>query len=674
MREISATVENQALSITDRAPVHVAGTVGAYRLKLTFDDEWGGLAAKIVTFRSKAAVRTVLYDSEDGVNIPWEALAAPGKLLIGVIGTTTDGSTVLTTASKNDENVLEILPATTVETNISTLPPEPSPSVAAQLQAQIGDLSDLSTTAKDNLVAAINEVFASSGGTDDFNELSNRPKYAGVTMTGETNIPAVPTVDAAMSSTSTNPVQNKVINSALGGKQDVLSATQLNAVNSGITATDVSKLSGIAAGAEVNVQSDWNETDTDSDAYIKNKPTIPATQIQSDWTQNDNTKLDYIKNKPSLATVATSGSYADLSNTPTIPTVNDATLTVTQNGTSAGTFTANSSTDTTIALTDTTYSDFIGTDGTAAGVAGLVPAPATTDAGKFLKADGTWDNAGGGTLYSTVGNNTDGAMTQKATTEMIYTYNSSLDQPDGNIRIGHGADMSSGVKASSGSGIVLGRNAYGSGYRSISIGGGDNPNEGASATSDHAIAIGNKAQASGSGSVVLGQAAQGTHIGAVALGQNAISKGNYSICLGTGANTGLGASGNIVVGRSASATMTYGIALGWEAKSNATDAIAIGAKVTNSEGGTVKFESSDTSYGYNGTGRYLIRGIHDGQDLHDAATLAQGNTLSTSAPTTSTVGVLGQLYTDTTNMHTYQLTAIDTTDPSNPVYTWTQRW
>lgn len=51
-----------------------------------------------------------------------------------------------------------------------------------------------------------------------------------------------------------------------------------------------------------------------------------------------------------------------------------------------------------------------------------------------------------------------------------------------------------------------------------------------------------------------------------------------------------------------------------------------------------------------------------------------GNTLSDAAPTTSTAGVLGQLYTDTTNMHTYQCTAVDTTDPDNPVYTWTQRW
>ena len=44
----------------------------------------------------------------------------------------------------------------------------------------------------------------------------------------------------------------------------------------------------------------------------------------------------------------------------------------------------------------TTYSDFVGTDGSSAGTHGLVPAPATTDAGKFLKADGTWAEAGGG--------------------------------------------------------------------------------------------------------------------------------------------------------------------------------------------------------------------------------------------------------------------------------------
>ena len=63
---------------------------------------------------------------------------------------------------------------------------------------------------------------------------------------------------------------------------------------SSAVADNTSKLSTIAQGAEVNVQADWAEADSNAD--------------------------DYIKNKPSLATVATSGSYNDLSNTPTIPT------------------------------------------------------------------------------------------------------------------------------------------------------------------------------------------------------------------------------------------------------------------------------------------------------------------------------------------------------------------
>lgn len=51
------------------------------------------------------------------------------------------------------------------------------------------------------------------------------------------------TVDSALSSSSTNPVQNKVINTALGTKQDSLSSAQLAAVNSGIDSSKVSQIS-----------------------------------------------------------------------------------------------------------------------------------------------------------------------------------------------------------------------------------------------------------------------------------------------------------------------------------------------------------------------------------------------------------------------------------------------
>lgn len=73
------------------------------------------------------------------------------------------------------------------------------------------------------------------------------------------------------------------------------------------TATEQDKLSGIEAGAEVNVQSDWNQSDNTADDYIKNKPTIPAAQIQSDWNQGDNTALDYIKNKPAMHSIPAGG-------------------------------------------------------------------------------------------------------------------------------------------------------------------------------------------------------------------------------------------------------------------------------------------------------------------------------------------------------------------------------
>ena len=42
-----------------------------------------------------------------------------------------------------------------------------------------------------------------------------------------------------------------------------------------------SKLDGIAEGAEVNVQSDWSDDNSNSGAYIKNKPTIPAAVTES---------------------------------------------------------------------------------------------------------------------------------------------------------------------------------------------------------------------------------------------------------------------------------------------------------------------------------------------------------------------------------------------------------
>lgn len=50
------------------------------------------------------------------------------------------------------------------------------------------------------------------------------------------------------------------------------------------TDAEKTKLTGIAAGAEVNVQSDWDQANTGADDYIKNKPAIGAVLPSIDYT------------------------------------------------------------------------------------------------------------------------------------------------------------------------------------------------------------------------------------------------------------------------------------------------------------------------------------------------------------------------------------------------------
>ena len=127
-------------------------------------------------------------------------------------------------------------------------------------------------------------------------------------------------------------VQPDDMTAALADKQDVIA--DLDAIRSGAAAgaTAYQKPSGGIPGSDLDngVRSDLNKArsavqpgdlalvaSTGSYNDLTNKPTIPAAQVNSDW--NANSGLAEILNKPSLAAVATSGSYNDLSNKPTIP-------------------------------------------------------------------------------------------------------------------------------------------------------------------------------------------------------------------------------------------------------------------------------------------------------------------------------------------------------------------
>lgn len=60
------------------------------------------------------------------------------------------------------------------------------------------------------------------------------------------------------------------------GANGVSLSTATTSSAGAMSAADKIKLDGIAAGAEVNVQSDWNQTIDTEDDYIKNKPSIPT--------------------------------------------------------------------------------------------------------------------------------------------------------------------------------------------------------------------------------------------------------------------------------------------------------------------------------------------------------------------------------------------------------------
>lgn len=268
------------------------------------------------------------------------------------------------------------------------------------------------------------------------------------------------------------------------------------------------------------------------------------------------------------------------------------------------------------------YTDFVGTDGTAAGEAGLVPAPATTDAGKFLKADGTWDTAGSTiNVVQTTGTSTTDVMSQKAVTDAlagaggdtVYSNKTTSDTDYGGaVYIGNlnssqqerpdptTTDMhykyfwalpaaNGGVPGAYSINIM----GYASNNATESIAIGHN----AEATEPESLAIGHYAVASGNGeNVSIGHdSAAGTN--GASLGHGAgkySSQRQFNVSLGAWAGTSLNTG------------VDYAVNLGAWSKATRKGEVNIGTGTQN--------------YGYNDTPYRVLGGVHDPVDAHDAAT------------------------------------------------------
>lgn len=92
---------------------------------------------------------------------------------------------------------------------------------------------------------------------------------------------------------------------------------------------------------------------------------IQATTVQSDWTETDSSAESFIKNKPNLAQVATSGSYDDLSNLPTLTlqAITNSGNDTTNSIITTNNFQANSETSQSLVQTDSVEINSIGTGG-----------------------------------------------------------------------------------------------------------------------------------------------------------------------------------------------------------------------------------------------------------------------------------------------------------------------
>lgn len=187
-----------------------------------------------------------------------------------------------------------------------------------------------------------------------YNDLSNRPTIGDAILTIQRNGSAVDTFTA-------NATTNKSINIAVPTATSDL--TNDSGFLTSIPTASANTLGGVMVGAGLSITNGVLSTtgggvaDAVEWSNVLNKPTdvsywtndagyITSAALPtktSDLTNDGSNGTSTYVEADVLAAVATSGSYNDLSNKPTIPTVNDATLTIQRNSVTVDTFTANAS-------------------------------------------------------------------------------------------------------------------------------------------------------------------------------------------------------------------------------------------------------------------------------------------------------------------------------------------
>lgn len=151
---------SKAVATAEKDGIITTGMVGV-PVSFMFDSWWDGLIVTAVFKGSGAPISVPLLGATDTV-VPWEVLKRPSTLLrIGAEGRLPDGTLVIPTTWATVGIVMSGANAT------DDLAKPPTPTAFDRIMSQIGNLDDLNTEAKDNLVAAVNEAMEKGGGEVD---------------------------------------------------------------------------------------------------------------------------------------------------------------------------------------------------------------------------------------------------------------------------------------------------------------------------------------------------------------------------------------------------------------------------------------------------------------------------------------------------------------------------
>ena len=124
----------------------------------------------------------------------------------------------------------------------------------------------------------------------------------------------------------------------------------------------------------------------------------------------------------------------------------------------------------------------------------------------------------------------------------------------------------------------------------------------------------------------------------------------------------IGADSNVIIGSSSAVGITC---VGYGCTISNHGIVHLGAFGANSTAGTFSVSLSSDGQRAN-SNTYTV------MDATGKIPGARMSLQDTTAPTTSTVGTIGQFYVDTTNQTGYMCVGIDDTDPNNVIYTWKQ--